>query len=109
MGAELKQSLPQSDRKLADRLGAAVRATRGKVRLVVWGATDGDRRAAELDARADPRVARYRIAEVVQAERATAASGQTVAIARRAVYDQTWAIYRVSERDDADPSGPSGV
>jgi hypothetical protein len=108
MGAEVKQSL-QSDRTLADRLGVDVRATRGSVRLVVWGATDDDRRAAEVDARADQRVSRYRIVEVVQAERATAASGATVAIARRAVYDQTWAIYRAPEHDVADPAGPSSV
>lgn len=80
------------------------RATRGDVRLVVWGATDEDRRRAEQDARADQRVTRYRIAEVVQSDTATAASGDTVAIARCAEYDRTWAVYRLPDEDAAGPA-----
>lgn len=79
-------------------------APRGRVRLVVWGTTDRDRRAAEQDARTDRRVARYRIVDVVQSDSAAAASDDLVAIARRAVYDRTWAVYRLPDDDGAGPA-----
>ena len=79
--------------------GETAHAPRDRVRLVVWGAGDADRRMAETDARRDQRVCRYRVVDVVQAKEPSTPSGDLVAIARSATYDRAWAAYRIPEQD----------
>lgn len=66
---------------------------RARVRLVVWGATDEDRRDAERLARTDPRVYRCQVVEVEQADEPISSAGDPRAIAHYAGYDRTWAVY----------------
>lgn len=66
---------------------------RMRVRLVVWGASDTDRRIAEELARTDPRVYRHQIVKVEQAEQAATSAGDPDAIAHHVAYDRTWAVY----------------
>lgn len=66
---------------------------RTRVRLVVWGATDEDRRDAERLARTDPRVYRCQVVEVEQADEPISSAGDPRAIAHYAGYDRTWAVY----------------
>jgi hypothetical protein len=69
-------------------------SSRDSARLLVWGATDDDRAAAEASARSDSRLYRYRIVEVEQAQEAASSTGACGEIARDVRYGRTWIAFR---------------
>lgn len=84
---------------MIQRVAVAVTTCPEPVRLVVWGATDADRRRALADARTHHLLYGRRIAAVEDAARPTPAAGDADAVASHADYDRTWAAYRCAGED----------
>jgi hypothetical protein len=74
----------------------AINTTPTAVRIVVWGATDLDRRRAISDARSHHRLIDRRIAHIEHASSPARATDDPDALVHCVIdYDCTWAAYRL--------------
>lgn len=74
----------------------AVNTALAPVRVVVWGATDADRRRAITNARNHHSLFGRRIAHIEHADEPARATGDTTGLVYAVIdYDRTWAAYRL--------------